>query len=293
MGSRRYLRGTSLRTWEEIKETYPLFELAWRVIPFSSVNKQAVCYLSDDNLEGEYCLKYKNNRAAHYLYSNGKVDDLSRMFKLFSNISRGLVLFPVYLNSMLVPKGWHWSSSLKIRQVTKRYKSEEDKIDKANIVKTGQIRGGGATSFGVVLSYTVKLVPIPETITNLKVVKTLADHATAFALKWQGVGEKITEDLFLKLNLDLEKTEKGEKTVRASFVGLFLGRYHILVNIMRKSFPELGLKEPHCNEMSWAQSFVANKLIEALLDRSFNVSYFKGKLEFLEKPISKEGFEGP
>ncbi|KAI4297157.1 hypothetical protein L6164_037058 [Bauhinia variegata] len=155
------------------------------------------------------------------------------------------------------------------------------------------IRGGGAASFGVVLSYTVKLVPVPEIVTTFKVVKTLEENVTNLAFKWQDVAPNITEDLFLKLNLDVENTEREGKTIRASFEGLFLGTCHRLVKILSDRFPELGLKESNCNEMSWAQSLVGiDKPIEALLSRSFSASYFKGKSDYVEKPISKVGFDG-
>ncbi|XVF86096.1 hypothetical protein PTKIN_Ptkin18bG0013700 [Pterospermum kingtungense] len=47
------------------------------------------------------------------------------------------------------------------------------------------IRGGGAASFGVVLSWKIKLVPVPETV-----AKNLEDRATDLVVKWQQVADK-------------------------------------------------------------------------------------------------------
>ncbi|KAG4946153.1 hypothetical protein JHK87_042160 [Glycine soja] len=44
------------------------------------------------------------------------------------------------------------------------------------------IRGGGGASFGVILSFTFKLVPVPKTVTVFRVEKTLEENATDFVL---------------------------------------------------------------------------------------------------------------
>ncbi|KAL7175757.1 hypothetical protein ACSBR2_029363 [Camellia fascicularis] len=40
------------------------------------------------------------------------------------------------------------------------------------------VRGGGGASFEVVLSFKIKLVPVPETVTVFRVEKTLDQNAT-------------------------------------------------------------------------------------------------------------------
>lgn len=50
------------------------------------------------------------------------------------------------------------------------------------------IRGGGAASFGVVLAWKVKLVPVPPTVTVFTVRRTLRENVTELVRKWQHIG---------------------------------------------------------------------------------------------------------
>ncbi|CBI34093.3 unnamed protein product, partial [Vitis vinifera] len=63
------------------------------------------------------------------------------------------------------------------------------------------IRGGGGASFGVILSYKIKLVRVPEIVTVFRVEKTLAQNATDIAYQWQHITDKIDNDLFIRLLL--------------------------------------------------------------------------------------------
>ncbi|XP_062094919.1 berberine bridge enzyme-like 8 [Humulus lupulus] len=159
------------------------------------------------------------------------------------------------------------------------------------------IRGGGGASFGVVLSYKVNLVRIPETVTVFRVQITEEQNANDVVFRWQEVATKLDEDLFIRMILDVVKSSQtGEKTLRASFVALFLGDSDRLVSIMRKSFPELGLRESDCIETNWVQSIFFFSDIpmgspeEYLLRRKpGKLVHLKRKSYYLKKPISKEG----
>ncbi|KAM7524809.1 hypothetical protein LguiA_014711 [Lonicera macranthoides] len=74
------------------------------------------------------------------------------------------------------------------------------------------IRGGGGASFGVILSWKIKLVPVPETVTVFTFPKTLEEGATKILYR--------------------------------------------LIQVMNKSFPELGLEKENCSEMNWIESMV-------------------------------------
>ncbi|KAI3747486.1 hypothetical protein L6452_09944 [Arctium lappa] len=63
------------------------------------------------------------------------------------------------------------------------------------------IRDDGGGSFGVILSYTVKLVPVSEVNTVFRIMKTVAENATELVYKWQSVLPAIDDDLFLRLLL--------------------------------------------------------------------------------------------
>ncbi|XVE91302.1 hypothetical protein DITRI_Ditri20bG0142700 [Diplodiscus trichospermus] len=107
------------------------------------------------------------------------------------------------------------------------------------------IRGGGAASFCVVLSWKIKLVRVPETVTVFRIARTLEEGATDLVFKWQHIADKLDENLFLRVILSAENGTRApdEKTIQASFVAMFLGENKRLLQLMKKSFPELGLKK--------------------------------------------------
>lgn len=117
------------------------------------------------------------------------------------------------------------------------------------------ITGGGGSSFGVVVAYKIRTVRVPETVTVFKVERRLAENVTEIVDEWQRVAHEIDNDLFIRVTFDVVNgTEKGKKTLRATFIALFLGDSERLLSIMDKSFPKLGLKQSDCLQMSWLES---------------------------------------
>ncbi|KAF2531262.1 hypothetical protein F2Q70_00031317 [Brassica cretica] len=57
------------------------------------------------------------------------------------------------------------------------------------------IKGGGGASFGIILAWKIKLVPVPKTVTVFTVTKTLQQDATRILSKWQVVADKLVEEL--------------------------------------------------------------------------------------------------
>ncbi|KAI4297146.1 hypothetical protein L6164_037049 [Bauhinia variegata] len=162
------------------------------------------------------------------------------------------------------------------------------------------IRGGGGASFAVIISYTVKLVPVPEIVTYFRVEKTLEENATDLVVQWQQVAPNTDDRLFMRLLLQpvTSKVKKGEATIRASVVALFLGRADEVVSILEKDFPLLGLKKETCVESSWIDSvlwwgnFDNETKPEALLDRDLDsANFLKRKSDYAQNPISKDGLE--
>ncbi|CAN6689374.1 unnamed protein product [Malus baccata var. baccata] len=162
------------------------------------------------------------------------------------------------------------------------------------------IKGGGGGSFGVIISYKLKLVSVPEVVTIFRVEKTLEEDATALVLRWQDVAPTTDDGLFMRLLLQpvSSKVKKGEKTVRATVIAEFLGNGDQLVTLLGKEFPELGLTKENCTETSWIESVLwwANFDIgtspEALLDRMPNdANFLKRKSDYVQTPISKDGLE--
>jgi FAD/FMN-containing dehydrogenase len=165
------------------------------------------------------------------------------------------------------------------------------------------IRGGGGASFGVVLSYTVKLVPVPETVTVFRIEKTLDQNATDLVVQWQHVAPTTDDRIFMRLLLQpiTSKVVKGTKTIKASVVAMFLGGADEVVGILGKQFPLLGLKKEDCIELSWinaviwyndADAYNSGAKPESLLDRNVNMASFgKRKSDYVQKPISKDALE--
>ncbi|KAK3430546.1 hypothetical protein EUGRSUZ_D01624 [Eucalyptus grandis] len=164
------------------------------------------------------------------------------------------------------------------------------------------IRGGGGASFGVILGYRVKLVPVPNVVTVFRVAKTIQENATELVYQWQNVAPRTDNDLFMRLLLQpvSSKIQKGAKTVNASVLALFLGNADRLVSLVNEEFPELGLKKEDCAEMSWIESalwwgdFDSGVAVEALLDRMpKSVNFLKRKSDYVkmgEIPMSDAPF---
>ncbi|CAK8578131.1 unnamed protein product [Lathyrus sativus] len=157
------------------------------------------------------------------------------------------------------------------------------------------IRGGGGASFGVILSYTVKLVSVPEIVTVFTVDKSLEKNVLDIILQWQQVAPQTDDRLFMRL---LMEPVNGQKTNNVSVKALFLGGADEVVTLLGKEFPLLGLKKENCSEVSWIEAvyYWANyddgASLEALLDRShYTVHFSKRKSDYVKSPISKDGWK--
>ncbi|KAF7152101.1 hypothetical protein RHSIM_Rhsim01G0131400 [Rhododendron simsii] len=161
------------------------------------------------------------------------------------------------------------------------------------------ISGGGASSFGVLLSYKIKLVQVPAKVTVFNVARTLEQNATDLVYRWQHVADKLHDDIFIRLILKvINDSSSGQKTIQATFFTLFLGDSNQLLSLMDHSFPELGLTKSDCIEMSWLESvvyytsFPTGTPVNALLSRVPQVlTHLKRKSDYLKKPIPKKGLE--
>ncbi|CAH9092070.1 unnamed protein product [Cuscuta europaea] len=162
------------------------------------------------------------------------------------------------------------------------------------------IRGGSASSFGIILSWKLNLVPVPSTVTVFTVAKTLEDGGTKIMSKWLNVADKLHDDLFIRVITSVvNATGKGQTTVQTAYNSVFLGSSDRLLQIMGESFPELGLTKQDCIEMSWIESvlyiagYPANTPPEVLLQgKSLFKNYFKAKSDFITERIPETGLEG-
>ncbi|CAH1428109.1 unnamed protein product [Lactuca virosa] len=162
------------------------------------------------------------------------------------------------------------------------------------------IRGGGGASFGVVLSWKIKLVYVPPVVTVFTLSKVLDEGATRVVNKWQYIAHNITEDLFINLVVRPVPVpdQEGNTTMQVTFNSLFLGTADELMAIVNETFPELGLQETDCIEMSWIESvvyfsvYLRGESIHALIERRpWPKSYNKFKSDYVQKPISEDALE--
>ncbi|KAA8542900.1 hypothetical protein F0562_024065 [Nyssa sinensis] len=138
-----------------------------------------------------------------------------------------------------------------------------------------------------------------ETVTVFRVQRTLEQNATDVVYRWQQVADKLHEDIFIRMIIDVvNSSQSGEKTIRARFFALFLGDSQRLFSLMNQSFPELGLKETDCGEMSWVESvlywygFPPGKPVNILLSRNpRGLTHLKRKSDYLKEPIPKDGLK--
>ncbi|KAL1808012.1 hypothetical protein DCAR_0727411 [Daucus carota subsp. sativus] len=176
------------------------------------------------------------------------------------------------------------------------------------------IRGGGASSFGVILSWKINLVSVPKIMTLFEVVTTLEQNGTDIVHRWQTVAPHLPKEVEIRIVVEPIRTDspadgigtvlsessqiRGSKTIRFRIVGSFLGRIDQLLPIIDQAFPELGLKRENCNELSYIQAVLTFSLIspesplETLLERSSLKIPFKAKSDFVKQPISKRGLNG-
>ncbi|XP_073056164.1 berberine bridge enzyme-like Cyn d 4 [Primulina eburnea] len=116
------------------------------------------------------------------------------------------------------------------------------------------IRGGGAANFGVVVAWKIKLVEVPQKVTVFTVRSSLEEGATQLVAKWQKIAYRLPEDLFVRLHFGPYKNKKGDASMLIAFRGLYLGTVRQLLPVMKKQFPEMGLKASHCQETTWIGS---------------------------------------
>ncbi|OVA12245.1 FAD linked oxidase [Macleaya cordata] len=162
------------------------------------------------------------------------------------------------------------------------------------------MRGGGGGSFGIILSWKIRLVSVPPIVTVFTITKSLEQGATELVHSWQDVAYKLPQELFIRVALEtVNANQKGEKTIQASLGTMFLGGSEDLLTLMKQRFPEWGLERKDCIEMSWIRSIIyfakypVDSPLEVLLNRpERRPSWsFKVKSDYVKEPISQIGFK--
>jgi hypothetical protein len=150
------------------------------------------------------------------------------------------------------------------------------------------LRGGGGESFGIVLSWKVRLVPVPRTVTAFAVPVSVDQGAVDVVTRWQEVAPALPEDLFVRVVV---------QNRNANFEALYLGTCDAVLPVMHGSFPELEMNRTHCREMSWIESvpyfYLGNgSTVEDLLNRttpsSASGTGSKATSDYVREPVARD-----
>ncbi|OWM72615.1 reticuline oxidase-like [Punica granatum] len=167
------------------------------------------------------------------------------------------------------------------------------------------IRGGGGGIWGIVYAWKIKLLPVPKTVTSFIISRMgRTDNRTGrgkfipeLVKKWQYVAPSLGDDFYLSVFVGANLHEAREAPqISATFKGFFLGPRRRAVSIMNRAFPELGLTEEDCHEMSWIESILFfsglgdGSSVSDLKSRfSKDKLYFKAKSDYIRSPIPMSG----
>ncbi|CAL8148585.1 unnamed protein product [Prunus armeniaca] len=161
------------------------------------------------------------------------------------------------------------------------------------------IRGGGGSSFGVILAWKLRLVPVPPFVTVYRESKTIEQGATKFVSKWQVIADRIPKEHFLRLLVQVANGagKNDGKTITVIFNFLFLETFEKLLPWMQDNFPDLCLDQTKFTEMSWIESVLyfeslPSNEVDVLLQRTEpSKRFFKAKSDYVTEPISEAGLE--
>ncbi|XP_042038495.1 berberine bridge enzyme-like 22 [Salvia splendens] len=131
--------------------------------------------------------------------------------------------------------------------------------------------------------------------------KDLDDAGIEVVDKWQKIAYKLPNDVFIRVLLQniAGKNTPKPKFARANFNSLFLGNAKDLLALVETEFPELGLQEADCKEMSWINTTLyfpgkTDQPYEVLLERAAKATRGgnKGKSDFATRANPKSAYRG-
>lgn len=161
------------------------------------------------------------------------------------------------------------------------------------------IRGGGGGVWGIIYAWKIKLLKVPEVVTSFIVSRTgTKDQVLKLVNKWQYVAPNLENDYYLSCFVGAGLPEAKTAGLSATFKGFYLGPKDNARSVINQVFPELGIKEEDCKEMTWIESVVffsglTNGAIVSDLKNRYmqEKEYFKAKSDFVKSPIPLVGIE--
>ncbi|XP_077247469.1 berberine bridge enzyme-like D-2 [Tasmannia lanceolata] len=162
------------------------------------------------------------------------------------------------------------------------------------------IRGGGGGVWGAIYAWKIKLVHVPKIVTSFIISRPGTTRRVAELVhKWQYVSPKLEENFYVSAFVGTGLPETATIGISATFKGFYLGPKTQMLSTLNMSFPELGLLEEECKEMSWIESVVFfaglknGSSLDDLKDRVLHdKGFFKGKSDYVRDPISLTIIEG-
>ncbi|PON60542.1 Xanthine dehydrogenase C subunit [Parasponia andersonii] len=159
------------------------------------------------------------------------------------------------------------------------------------------IRGGGGGVWGIIYAWKVRLLKVPPTVTAFIVSRPgTITHVAKLVDKWQAVAPNLGDDFYLSCFVGAGLPETATTGISATFKGFYVGTKTNTVSLIHRVFPELGVVEQDCFEMSWIQSTVffsglaPGSSVSDLRNRyKLDKAYFKAKSDYVRTPISHAG----
>ncbi|KAK6146199.1 hypothetical protein DH2020_020068 [Rehmannia glutinosa] len=159
------------------------------------------------------------------------------------------------------------------------------------------IRGGGGGIWGVIYAWKIKLIKVPEVVTGFVVSRPGSKRRVLELVdKWQRVSPNLDDEFYLSVFVGAGLPEAKKIGISATFKGFYLGPKKEAVEILSNVFPELGILEGDCKEMSWIESILYfsglknGSSIFSLRDRFLqNKNYFKAKSDYVRALIPRSG----
>ncbi|KAF8649685.1 hypothetical protein HU200_064226 [Digitaria exilis] len=151
------------------------------------------------------------------------------------------------------------------------------------------IRGGGGESFGIIVSWKVRLVRVPPKVTVFHISRTLEQGAVDVLTQWQHVAPTMPEDINMEV-LVQGAPQGQQQQVAVFFQFLYLGTCDDILPTIVSRLPELNATKADCNEMTWLESTAFMNFGDTnttqLLDRSTGPNFFKNKSDYVRRGIA-------
>lgn len=160
------------------------------------------------------------------------------------------------------------------------------------------IRGGGGGVWGIVYAWKIQLLKVPPTVTTFVVSRpSTSDQVAKLVYKWQHVAPNLRDDFYLSCFVGAGLPEATSTIgISATFKGFYLGSKADTLSHLAWAFPELGVVEDDCAEMSWIESIVffsglppESSALELQNRYLRDKKYFKAKSDYVRTPISYAG----